>query len=57
VSERDGFDPGVPCWVQAMHPDPSAAVAFHMELFGWEADDLMPPDHPATTSATSKVEA
>jgi predicted enzyme related to lactoylglutathione lyase len=46
VSERDGFEPGVPCWVQAVHPDPEAAVAFYTELFGWEVENLMPPDHP-----------
>ena len=46
MSERDGFEPGVPCWVQSVHPDPEAAVAFYTELFGWEAENLMPPDHP-----------
>ena len=46
MSERDGFEPGVPCWVQAVHPDPGAAVGFYTELFGWEAENLMPPDHP-----------
>jgi uncharacterized protein len=46
MSERDGFPPGVPCWVQAVHPEPEAAVAFYTELFGWEAENLMPPDHP-----------
>jgi predicted enzyme related to lactoylglutathione lyase len=46
MSERDGFEPGVPCWVQAVHPDPDAAVAFYTQLFGWEAENLMPADHP-----------
>jgi predicted enzyme related to lactoylglutathione lyase len=46
MSERDGFEPGVPCWVQAVQPDPEAAVAFYTELFGWEAENLMPSDHP-----------
>ena len=46
MSERDGFEPGVPCWVQAVHPDPGAAVAFYTDLFGWESESLMPPDHP-----------
>jgi predicted enzyme related to lactoylglutathione lyase len=46
MSERDGFESGVPCWVQAVHPDPPAAVGFYTELFGWEAENLMPPDHP-----------
>jgi len=46
MSERDGFEHGVPCWVQAVHPDPGAAIAFYTELFGWEAENLMPPDDP-----------
>jgi uncharacterized protein len=46
VSERDGFQAGVPCWVAAVLPDPEAGVAFYTELFGWEAADIMPPDGP-----------
>jgi predicted enzyme related to lactoylglutathione lyase len=48
MSERDGYQPGVPCWVAAVEPDPEAAVAFYAELFGWEAEDLMGPEHPAS---------
>jgi predicted enzyme related to lactoylglutathione lyase len=47
VSERDGFAPGVPCWIASVHADPEAAVRFYTELFGWEARDAMPPDSPA----------
>jgi predicted enzyme related to lactoylglutathione lyase len=43
VSERDGYEHGVPCWVAAVHPDPAAAARFYAELFGWETKDLMPP--------------
>ena len=41
MSERDGYEPGVPCRVTAMHPDPAAAARFYGDLFGWqmEADD------------------
>ena len=46
MSERDGFQAGVPCWVAAVLPDPEAGVAFYTELFGWEAADIMPPDGP-----------
>jgi uncharacterized protein len=46
MSERDGFQPGVPCWVDTWQPDAEAAVAFYTELFGWEAEDTMPPDIP-----------
>jgi predicted enzyme related to lactoylglutathione lyase len=46
MSERDGYEPGVPCWVTAVHPDAEAAARFYAELFGWETENLMPPDHP-----------
>src|SRR6202011_4787547 len=42
--ERDGYVPGVPCWVDTTQPDPEAAVAFYSGLFGWEFQDAMPPD-------------
>jgi len=41
--ERDGYLPGVPCWVDTSQPDPEAAVAFYSGLFGWEFEDAMPP--------------
>jgi uncharacterized protein len=46
MSERDGYRPGVPCWVDTWQPDAEAAVAFYSQLFGWEAEDTMPPDTP-----------
>jgi uncharacterized protein len=44
--ERDGYLPGVPCWVDTSQPDPEAAVAFYAGLFGWDFRDSMPPDSP-----------
>ena len=41
--ERDGYIPGVPCWVDTSQPDPDAAVAFYGGLFGWDLEDAMPP--------------
>jgi len=41
--ERDGYPPGVPCWVDTTQPDPDAAVAFYSGLFGWELQDALPP--------------
>ena len=38
MSERNGYEPGVPCWVDTRQPDPRAAVDFYTQLFGWEAD-------------------
>ena len=43
MSERDGYEPGVPCWVTAVHPDAEEAAGFYAELFGWETENLMVP--------------
>jgi uncharacterized protein len=44
MPERDGYIPGVPCWIDTSQPDPEAAVAFYRDLFGWEFEDVMPPE-------------
>jgi uncharacterized protein len=44
--ERDGYIPGVPCWIDTSQPDPEAAALFYVGLFGWELEDVMPPDSP-----------
>jgi uncharacterized protein len=44
VLERDGYPPGVPCWIDTSQPDPESAVAFYGGLFGWDFEDMMPPD-------------
>lgn len=41
---RDGYPPGVTCWLDAELPDPEAAVPFYRGLFGWELENAMPPD-------------
>jgi uncharacterized protein len=38
MSQRDGFEPGVPSWIAGAHPDPEQAARFYGELFGWESD-------------------
>jgi uncharacterized protein len=43
LSERDGYQPGVPCWVDTWQPDLEAAVAFYTGLFGWDAEETTPP--------------
>jgi hypothetical protein len=48
MSARDGFEPGVPCWVDTWQPDAEAAVRFYTEVFGWEAEDTMPPGTPGS---------
>jgi uncharacterized protein len=44
VPDRDGYIPGVPCWIDTSQPDPKAAAAFYSGLFGWEFEDVMPPE-------------
>jgi uncharacterized protein len=43
MPDRDGYIPGVPCWVDTTQPDPQAAARFYSGLFGWEIEDVMPP--------------
>jgi predicted enzyme related to lactoylglutathione lyase len=43
MPERDGYIPGVPCWVDTSQPDPQAATDFYGGLFGWEFENVMPP--------------
>ena len=44
MPERDGYIPGVPCWIDTSQPDPDAAATFYSGLFGWEFEDVMPAD-------------
>jgi uncharacterized protein len=46
MPERDGYIAGVPCWVDTAQPDPQAAANFYSGLFGWDVEDVMPPDSP-----------
>jgi uncharacterized protein len=41
MPERDGYIPGVPCWVDLSARDPQAAIDFYGNLFGWEFEDAM----------------
>ena len=42
MPDRDGYIPGVPCWIDTSQPDPDAAAEFYSGLFGWEIEDTMP---------------
>ena len=57
MPERDGYIPGVPCWIDTSQPDPEAAVAFYGGLFGWEFEDVMPPGSPGSTSSPGSAAA
>lgn len=47
MQPRDGYIPGVPCWIDTSQPDPKAAREFYGDLFGWEFENIMPPGAPA----------
>jgi predicted enzyme related to lactoylglutathione lyase len=36
MSERDGYEQGVPCWIETWQPDVEGAAGFYRGLFGWE---------------------
>ncbi|MGK2947174.1 MAG: VOC family protein [Acidimicrobiales bacterium] len=42
MSERDGYIPGVPCWVDTNQTDPAKAAEFYGRLFGWQLEESMP---------------
>jgi uncharacterized protein len=44
MPQRNGYIPGVPCWVDASQPDPEAAAEFYGALFGWAFRNVLPPD-------------
>lgn len=48
MPERDGYIPGVPCWVDTSQPDPQASLPFYEGLFGWAFDNVMPDSAPGT---------
>jgi predicted enzyme related to lactoylglutathione lyase len=54
MPDRDGYIPGVPCWVDTNQPDPAAAIAFYGDLFGWQIEDVAPPGS-GTTYAIGRI--
>lgn len=43
MPDREGYPPGVPCWIDLWPPEPDEAVAFYGGLFGWEFEERTPP--------------
>jgi uncharacterized protein len=43
MSERNGFEHGVPCWVDTWHHDAEAAARFYAGVFGWEIAEAPRP--------------
>lgn len=48
MPERDGYIPGVPCWVDTTQPNPERTLPFYRGLFGWEFEDVMPEGSEGT---------
>lgn len=44
MSQRSGYEPGVPCWVDLSSTDVPASARFYGELFGWKADMIDNPE-------------
>jgi predicted enzyme related to lactoylglutathione lyase len=40
MSERDGYEHGVPCGIAGAYPSPDDAARFYGALFGWEAEEI-----------------
>ena len=43
MTERDGYQHGVPCWVDTWQEDPDTAAMFYTGVFGWDVDKGTPP--------------
>jgi hypothetical protein len=44
MSEREGFQPGVPCWVETWQDDGDAAMDYYGRIFGWEGGETSSVD-------------
>ena len=40
MSDRDGYEHGVPCGIAGAYSSPDDAARFYGELFGWEAEEI-----------------
>ena len=43
MTERDGYEHGVPCWVDTWQEDPDTAATFYAGVFGWDVEKGTPP--------------
>lgn len=41
-SHRESYPAGVPCWIETLQPDVTAALDFYGSLFGWEFRGAVP---------------
>ena len=43
MTVRDGYEHGVPCWVDTWQEDPDTAATFYAGVFGWDVEKGAPP--------------
>jgi uncharacterized protein len=43
MTERDGYEQGVPCWVDTWQQEPDTAATFYAGVFGWDVEKGTPP--------------
>jgi predicted enzyme related to lactoylglutathione lyase len=43
LTERDGYEHGVPCWVDTWQEDADTAATFYAGVFGWDVEKGTPP--------------
>ena len=43
MTERDGYEHGVPCWVETWQEDADTAATFYASVFGWDVQEGTPP--------------
>jgi predicted enzyme related to lactoylglutathione lyase len=48
MSERNGFQPGVPCWVETWQNNADRAIEYYSRIFGWEVEDAVTTDADGT---------
>jgi uncharacterized protein len=48
MGERSDYPAGVPCWVDVLRSDPRPTADFYAEILGWELDDRLGSDGPAS---------
>ena len=43
MTERDGYEHGVPCWVDTWQEDADTAATFYAGVFAWDVEKGTPP--------------
>lgn len=54
MRKRDGYPAGVPCWLDIIHPDFDASMAFYGGLFSWDFEVRTPPGAPVAYAYARK---